>query len=153
MRNGSRGSSGGTAVALYRHVRAKLIGHGVENSADGQLVLSDKRLFLRFVALERAVREPSFEAVLARVAEIERHAAALGCRQIAFFATMYLSLSPLAPRRYHPDATDPDGRVRKCLDYDRAVGEEERLIGDWARVRYHRRAKHAFRAIHRDHRG
>ena len=140
--------TGDMAVNLYAHVKAKLIGHGVQNSGHGRLVLSDKRLFLLFVGLERAVRARSFDAVRARVDDIEHHATSLRCRHVVVFAYMYLSLSPLAPRRTYPDVAGPDGRIRKCFDYDRTVSDEERLIGDWARIWCHRYAKHCFRALY-----
>ncbi|MEH3144418.1 MAG: hypothetical protein PGN34_03510 [Methylobacterium frigidaeris] len=136
-------------AVLYEHVRAKLIRHGVENSEDGRLVLTDKRLFLRFVGLERAVRDGSFDAIRARVDNIERYANTIEHRQVTFFAYMYLSLSYLAPRRYHLSMNNSNGTIRKCLDYDREVSDEERLIGDWARILYHKFSKHYFRAIYK----
>lgn len=141
--------SSAPVAVLYDYVRAKLIRHGVENSEDGRLILADKRLFLRFVGLERAVRDGSFDAVRARVDDIERHAIAIGRRQVAFFACMYLSLSYLAPRRYHLSTANPDGTLRTCLDYDSEVSDEERLIGDWARIVYHKFSKYYLRAIYK----
>lgn len=88
----TRDPTSAPVAVLYDYVRAKLIRHGVENSEVGRLVFADKRPFLRFVGLERAVRDGSFDAVRARVDDIERHAIAIGRRQVAFFAYMYPSV-------------------------------------------------------------
>ena len=32
-------------ISIHAYVKAKLIGHGVQNSGDGRIIISDKRLF------------------------------------------------------------------------------------------------------------
>lgn len=122
--------------SIYSTVKAKLIRHGVDRMADGRLTLTDVKLFSTFVQLERVKRIASFDGVLEVCAEIEAHLARLGKRQLIVFAYMYLSFSDLTPRIHERAEVLPGGKVRKSYIFDRAISDEEMLIGLWARVEY-----------------
>lgn len=138
-------------VSIYRFVEKKLWTHGVRNSADGRLTISDKDLFLLFVRLERALRLEDFEAVQAAVAAIENRASSLGKRHIVLFAYLYLKFSDLTPRETYLDIALEGEGVRRTVDYRRQVSRAERLIGDWATDAYSRLHRSFNRALHSDH--
>ncbi|GHC09603.1 hypothetical protein GCM10007291_02280 [Gemmobacter nanjingensis] len=133
--------------SIYKTVRAKLITHGVDRTADGRLTLTDAELFSLFVQLERVKGIASFDGVLEVCAEIEAHVAHLGKRQLIVFAYMYLSFSDLAPRIHEPDEVLPDRKVRKSYVFGREVSDEEMLIGLWARVKYEAVGEHMLRLV------
>ena len=66
-----------TEVAIYQFVKEKLINHGVDKTLDGQLTLTDQKLFSLFVNLERATRESSFDAVQSASSRIEEYLSSL----------------------------------------------------------------------------
>ena len=78
----------------------------------------------------------SFDGVLEVCSEMEAHLAHLGKRQFIVFAYMYLCFSDLTPFEQKLDELLPDGKVQKSQIFRRAISEEERLIGLWARVKY-----------------
>jgi len=139
-----------TNTSIYQFVKNKLGTHGVENTKGGLLVLSDKKLFLLFVALERAVRKSSFDAVQSVVLEIENYLSTIEKRQLMVFAYMYLRFSDLTPSQSELDEQLPDGRIRKSAVFSRRVTDEEMLIGLWARVKYKQVGKELLRVVYAD---
>jgi hypothetical protein len=134
--------------SIYKTVKAKLITHGVDRTADGRLTLTDVELFSLFVQLERVKGIASFDGVLEVCTEIEARLAHLGKRQLIVFAYMYLSFSDLTPRIQEPDEVLPDRKVRKSYIFGRDVSDEERLIGLWARVKYDAVGEHMLRLVY-----
>ncbi len=134
--------------SIYKTVKAKLITHGVDRTADGRLTLTDAELFSLFVQLERAKERASFDAVLEVCAKMEAHLAHIGKRQLIVFAYMYLRFSELTPATQELDALLPDGKVRKSWIFRRPVSDEEMLIGLWARVRYDAVREHMLRLVY-----
>ena len=112
--------------------------------------MSDKKLFLLFVALERAVRKSSFDAVQSVVLEIENYLSTIEKRQLMVFAYMYLRFSDLTPSQSELDEQLPDGRIRKSAVFSRRVTDEEMLIGLWARVKYKQVGKELLRVVYAD---
>lgn len=133
-------------VSIYEHVRRKLVSHGVNSSKVGRLTLTDRRLFLDFVRLERAIRSADFDAAQGAVAAIERRANAMGKRQLLLFAYMYARFSPGTPKSTADFKLDGDG-VRIVLEYRQAVSPSERLISDWATIWYDRNSLGFSRAL------
>ncbi|GAA6180675.1 MULTISPECIES: hypothetical protein [unclassified Shimia] len=136
-----------TAIPIYKYVKDKLITHGVENTSDGQLTLSDNKLFKQFVKLERASRSGSFDAVQAAVLEIETYLLAIEKRQLMVFAYMYLRFSDFTPKLTKPDENLGDGRVGKSYEFERQVSDEEMLIGLWAKVKYEQEGEALLRVV------
>ncbi len=134
--------------SIYEAVKSKLITHGVDRTVDGRLTLNDARLFSLFVQLERVKRMGSFDGVLEACAEIEAYLALLGKRQLIVFAYMYLKFSELTPCTHELDETLPHGKVRKSGIFDRAISDEERLIGLWASVKYESVGQHLLRLVY-----
>lgn len=93
----------GHPSSIYSFVRHKLLRHGAKYTGDGELTISDKKLFLAFVRLERAVRLQDFESVRSAVAAIEARALDLQKRHLAIFAYMYLYLSDITAKHTHAD--------------------------------------------------
>lgn len=137
-----------TESSIYQRVKAKLITHGVEKTKGGRLVLSDQRLFSLFVALERAMRSNSFDAVQLATNEIDCYLASLGKRQLMAFAYLYVRFSDFTPRATLADEHLPDGKVRKCATYATNVTNEQILIGLWARVKYDEVGERLLRAVY-----
>ena len=134
--------------SIYEAVRSMLITHGADCTADGRRTLNDARLFSLFVQLERVKRIASFDGVLEVVTKIEAHIALLEKRQLIIFAYMYLKFSELTPCRHELDETLPDGKTRKSNIFDRAISDEERLIGLWASVKYEGVGEHLLRLVY-----
>lgn len=63
-------------------------------------------------------------------------------------AYMYLCFSDLTPFDQELDGLLPDGQVQKSRIFRRAVSEEERLIGLWARARYEAVGDHMLRLVY-----
>ncbi|MDF1872684.1 hypothetical protein [Vannielia sp.] len=126
-----------TEISIYQFVKEKLIIHGVENTPDGQLTLTDLKLFSLFVDLERAARESSFDAVQSASSNIEKYLSSLEKRQLIAFVYMYFRFSNFTPSRILLDEHLEDGGVRKCNEFKRQISDEEALIGLWASVKYH----------------
>ncbi|TIS98970.1 hypothetical protein [Mesorhizobium sp.] len=136
------------ASSIYRFVKQKLLSHGVRNTADGNLAITDRRLFLDFVCLERAVRLQDFATVQSAVVAIENRCLSMGKRHIVVFAYMYLRFSDATPKLTHLDIEPEEGGVRRTVDYRRRVSSTERLVGEWATVWYDRYSKSFFRALY-----
>lgn len=134
--------------SIYEAVKSKLITHGVDRTVDGRRTLNDARLFSLFVQLERVKRMASFDGVLEVCAEIEAYLTLLEKRQLIVFAYMYLSFSDLTPRKRECDVTLQDGAVRKSIIFDRAISDEEQLIGLWASVKYRSVGDHLLRQVY-----
>jgi len=122
--------------SIYHFVREKLATHGVEKTAVGALTISDQKLLLLFVELERAVREVSFDAVQSAAVEIENYLSSIDKRELMAFTYLYLKFSDFTPKLTELDEKLPDGSIRKSRVYRRNVTDEEMLIGLWARVKY-----------------
>ena len=138
----------GKTIPIYCHVKAKLLTHGVENTRDGRLTISDRRLFLCFVRIERAVRLDDFETVRRSIQHLEGYASRIGKRHLVLFAYMYLAFSDGSPWKIQRDQQLKDGVVRKTFDYRREVSPNERLIADWAKLWYLSNARRFFRALY-----
>ncbi|TIR17561.1 MAG: hypothetical protein E5X34_23335 [Mesorhizobium sp.] len=136
------------ALSIYLATRKKLISHGVKNTPDGNLTLTDKGLFLLFVRLERAQRSKSFEAVQAAVQFIESHTESIGKRYLTLFAYMYIYFSDGTPKLTELDEILEDGGVRKTKEYRRAVTDEEIVIAAWGKVQFNRYENSFFRALY-----
>ncbi|MER8365727.1 hypothetical protein [Mesorhizobium sp. M1378] len=137
-------------ASIYRFVTQKLLSHRVRDTADGNLAITDRRLFLDFVRLERAVRLEDFAIVQSAVVAIENRCLSMGKRHIAVFAYMYLRFSDAAPKFTHLDIElEEEGGIRRTVDYRRRVSSTERLVGEWAAAWYDRYSKSFFRALYR----
>ena len=134
--------------SIYKFVKQKLIGHGVDRTRDGLLAIENKELFLGFVHLERAVRIADFDAVQSRVKIIDQYACALGKRQLIVFAYMYLSFSDGSPKITHTETTTEDGTILRSVEYRRAVTSEQRLIADWGRLLFERYGDSLLRTVY-----
>lgn len=133
---------------IYNYTRQKLITHGVENSKDGRLLLSDRTLFLLFVGLERARQSKDFETVQKAYDKIESYVTALGKRHLVIFALLYLRFSDASPGSTGLDEDLKDGAVNKTYEYRRPVTDDEVAISAWAVAKYNRYEKSFFRALH-----
>jgi uncharacterized membrane protein len=136
------------ALSIYLATRKKLISHGVKNTPDGNLTLTDKGLFLLFVRLERAQRSKSFEAVQAAVQAIESYTQSIGKQYLTLFAYMYIYFSDGTPKLTKFDEILEDGGVRKTKEYRRAVTDEEIVISAWAALKFNRYRDSFFRALY-----
>lgn len=123
-------------MSIYEFVVEKLKTHGVERSKRGSRVLQDQKLLLMFVDLERAVRNRSFDAVLAAASSIEEFLEAMDERPLLAFVYMYLGFSDLTPKMTEADRELSDGRIQKTYIFAKQITDEERLIGLWAKVKY-----------------
>ncbi len=137
-----------TTESIYQFVKDKLATLGVEKTEDGLLTLSDQRLFLLFVELERAARQGSFDAVQVAALKIENYLISIEKRQLMAFAYMYLRFSEFTPKRTRADEHLPDGCVRKSKDFPRQVSDEEMLIGLWARVKFDQAGEKFLRVVY-----
>jgi hypothetical protein len=124
--------------SIYQFTKDKLLAHGVNNTDDGSLTLTDKALFLKFVKLERTVRLGDFDCVQAVVQNIKDYTEDIEKRHLVAFAYMYLYFSEGTPKLTHTDEQLQGGAVRKSMEHTRDVTPNERLIADWARIWYHR---------------
>ncbi|RUU53350.1 hypothetical protein [Mesorhizobium sp. M2C.T.Ca.TU.002.02.1.1] len=136
------------ALSIYLATRKKLVSHGVRDTRDGNLTLTDRDLFVRFVKLERAQRLKSFEAVQAAVQSIEAYTNSIGKRYLALFAYMYLRFSDGTPKMTEADEALESGGVRKIKEYRRAVTDEEIVIAAWGTVQFNRYENGFFRALY-----
>jgi hypothetical protein len=134
--------------SIYIFVKNKLLTHGAQYTKNGALTITDKRLFLHFVRLERAVRLEDFAAVQLSVEAIERITLLMGKQSLALFAYMYLYFSDANVKITHADIALDEGMIRKTFDYRRKVSSAERLIADWAGVWYERYSKSFSRALY-----
>ena len=140
------------ASSIYHFVKQKLLSHGVRNTADGTLAITDRRLFLDFVRLERAVRLDDFATVQSAVAMLEERCLSMGKRHISLFAYMYLKFSDTSPKFTHLDFDLEEGGVRRTVDYRRRTSSTERLIYEWADAWCDRYSKSFFRALYESNR-
>ncbi|MBR9844173.1 MAG: hypothetical protein GYB25_13515 [Rhodobacteraceae bacterium] len=122
-------------TSIYQFVKEKLITHGVKNTNDGLLTLTDQKLFSLFVDLERAKRNKSFDAVQSASLDIEKYLISLKKRQLLAFVYLYLRFSDLTPERTELDELLPDGKIRKSSVFSNKLTDEEMLIGLWAKVK------------------
>ena len=135
--------------SIYQYVREKLKVHGVEKTKGGRLILSDKELFSLFVALERAKRNSSFDAVQSAADKIESHLISLGKKELIAFAYLYIRFSDFTPKKLEPDELLPDGHLRKSAIFATDVTNEQMLIGLWARVKYDAVGEKFLQAVYR----
>lgn len=134
--------------SIYKFVKSKLLGHGVRNTSDGQIIITDRALFLDFVRLERAVRLQDLNAVQSAVRLIEIRTSAMSKRHLLLFAYMYLRFSDGNPYVTHPDIVLAGGEIRRTVDYRRKVSQAERLICEWADDWCNRYSESYFRALY-----
>ena len=85
-------------MSIYEFTKQKLITHGVQKHQTAILVLTDKRLFLLFVKLERARRLADFGIIHARVDDIDSHTKTMGKPYLVIYAYMYIDFSKFTPR-------------------------------------------------------
>ncbi len=135
-------------TSIYQFVKDKLITHGVKNTHDGLLILTDEKLFSLFVDLERAKRKSSFDAVQSVSIDIEKYLISLKKRQILAFVYLYLRFSDLTPERAELDEQLPDGKIRKSSVFSNKLTDEEMLIGLWAKVKYDQLGKGLLRIVY-----
>ena len=83
----------------------------MNKSTRGKIVLSNKKLFLLFVKLERARRLADFLYVQKCVHEIEQYTHSIHQQSLAVFAYMYLELG--SAKKSEIDEEMEDGRLRK----------------------------------------
>lgn len=134
--------------SIYAVVKRNLKSLRVQNFSDGRLTIEDKRLFLDFVRLERAIRLSDFDAVQSAVEAIRDRTTLMGKRHVLVFAYMYARFSDATPKYTHSDIPLDGGGIRRTLDYRREVSPTDRLIGDWASVWYERYSQSFFRALY-----
>jgi len=134
--------------SIYQFVKQKLLNHGVDQTPDGLITLTDKPLFLAFVRLERAVRIADFDAVQSAAKRIAERSETLGKRHLIVFSYMYLRFADGTPNVTHADVRKADGGVVRSVEYRRPVTPGERLIADWGRLRDQCYGKHLLRAVY-----
>ena len=122
----------GMPLPLYKFVREKLVSHGVDRSPDGQITISDKHVFLRFVRLERAIRTSDFTAAQVALNDLEAYLILLGKRHVIVFAYMYLEFSTGGPKRTR-ETQNEDGGVLRSIEYRCPTTLDQRIIADWGR--------------------
>lgn len=141
-------------MSIYEFTKRKLISHGVQNTDDGKLTLSDKALFLLFVKLERARQTSDFEAIRLAVSRIENHVKEIGKHHLVLFGYMYIRFSTFTPKQLKYDYPSDKPGVTYSKYYERDLSGEEIAIGEWALAMCHRYERSMFRAIYgskRDH--
>lgn len=136
--------------SIYKFVRNKLVTHGVQKTEDGLLTLNDKNLFILFVNLERTKRDANFDGVQSAANAIEKHLVSINKKQLMAFVYLYLRFSDFTPKRTELDEYLADGSVRKSNIFERAVSDEEMLIGLWATVKYDQQGETFLRAVYAD---
>ncbi|MBA8835207.1 hypothetical protein GGE39_005171 [Rhizobium leguminosarum] len=139
-------------MSIYTFTRQKLQTHGVQDSPDGRIVLSDKRLFLLFVRLERARRLADICIIQSNVEQIALYCKSIGKPHLSIFAYMYILFSDFTPKFTHLGELLPDTLVRYKKDYERSVSQEEIAIGEWALAMYEKYERHFFSAVYRSSR-
>ncbi len=112
------------------------------------ITIVNKRVFLDFVRLERAVRRADFDAVQSAVNKIDERAVSLGKRHLVVFAYMYLYFSDGTSRNTHVDIQMKDSGILRSVEYRRAVTSEERLIADWGRIQFEQFGKSFLQAVY-----
>lgn len=135
-------------TSIYQFVKEKLITHGVKNTNDGLVTLTDQKLFSLFVDLERAKRNNSFDAVQSASLDIEKYLISLKKRQLLAFVYLYLRFSDLTPERTELDELLPDGKIRKSSVFSNKLTDEEMLIGLWAKVKYDQLGERLLRIVY-----
>lgn len=135
-------------MSIYEFTKQKLYTHGVQNSANGRVILNDKRLFLLFVKLERARRLADFCSVHSCVEEIGAYTKKIGKGHLLIFAFLYIEFTDLTPRVTQRSIQLENGDVRYTKDYERALSQSEIAIGEWATAMYARYERYFFRAIY-----
>lgn len=130
--------------AIYQDTREKLMHHGVCETSAGRLILADATLFLKFVQLERAVRQDDFDHVQTAMRALETHACMIGKRQLLVYAYLYL-MFPKTPEnrqqaQHHPVSENgaPDNA---------AITADSTLIRSWAQRQFDRYGPAFFRAL------
>jgi hypothetical protein len=98
--------------------------------------LTDRRLLLLSVKIERAKRQANFFGILEIVEEMEAYLKSIGKRQLIVFVYTYLKFSDFGPKLRELDEDRPNGRVRKACIFNRHVSDEGILIGLWAGVKF-----------------
>lgn len=135
-------------MSIYETTKQKLITHGVQRTDDGSLTLRDKKLFLLFVALERARQLKDFDAILRAVARIDDYLRQIGKRHLLLFAYMYIRFSEFTPKRHEMESVQESGEIRHIKSYAKKLSQEEIAIGEWALAMYDRYEQTFFRAIY-----
>ena len=133
-------------TSIYQYTKDKLLTHGIHNTADGKLCLNDKKLFLKFVNLERAVRLNDFDNVQNAVQNIRKYAENIGRPHLVYFAYMYLKF--LFGSKQHIDQHLANGCFRRTVDYQKEVTPTEILISEWASLWYERFAPSYVRVLY-----
>ncbi|WFU06281.1 hypothetical protein QA648_24520 (plasmid) [Rhizobium sp. CB3171] len=136
-------------MSIYEFTRKKLKTHGVQNSHDGRIIFSDKRLFLMFVRLERARRFEDIVIVQKAVNEIASYCKSIGKPHLIIFSFMYLRFSDLTPHITHRGEVLSDGDIRYVKDYTRRLSQEEVAIGEWALSMFEKYERFFLRVIAR----
>ncbi len=135
-------------MSIYAFTKEKLLTHGVQNSANGRVILNDKRLFLLFVKLERARRLADFNAVHSSVEEIASYTKKIGKVHLLMFAFLYMRFTEMTPRVIHRREQLDNGDVRYIKDYGHVLSQQQIAIGEWATAMYAKYERHFFRAIY-----
>lgn len=137
-------------ASIYQFVKDKLITHGVENTKGGLLILSDQKLLLLFVKLERAVRDSSFDASVSAALEIENYLISIEKQQLMAFTYLYLMFSDITSKLTELDKQLPEVTIQESKVVLRNVTNEETLIRLWGQVKYEQIGERLLEVVYAD---
>ena len=135
-------------MSIYAHTKCRLQSHSVEKTADGRLTLSDHRLFLLFVNLERGVRAKDFAYAQSAVDALKVYLEGINKRHLLVFAYMYLGFSFGGSSLQIENG--PEGKMTRTKTFQRHLCEDEILIKEWAWLMFKRcERQHFFSIVYR----
>ncbi len=137
------------SMSIYSFTKQRLINLGVDSTAVTVLTLTNKKLFLLFVNLERACRSKDFDSVYNRVREIDEYTKTIGKRELLYFAYRYLRFTGNMSIKY--EILPPTGRlpagIKYEFEYRPAVDLRDIALVEWAQDMADRHSKHFWRAL------
>lgn len=135
------------SVSIYAFVREKLVSHGAKKSPDGQITIANKRAFLHFVRLERAVRNSDFDAAQSALHATEAYLNLLGKRHLIVFAYLYLKFTAGGPKRTQEIKLE-GGSILRSVEYRYAATSEQRIIAELGALYFERSGKAMLRIVY-----
>ncbi len=134
--------------SIYKFTKQKLCTHGVTKNNESQILLTDQKLFLLFVKLERARRLNCFDTVQFSVSQIERYLIEIEKRHLIIFAYAYLYFTDGSPNVIERDQKLDNGYIRRSLVFRKKVTETEVIIAAWGGLKYQQNSYYCFKIIY-----
>ncbi|GEM_PF-5297149 len=134
-------------MSIYVTTRNNLIKNGVEQTKAGRTILLDRKLFLYFVNIERALRPADFELIQKCIVEMQIYLNVINKPQLIMFAYRYIIHHGIHHKGVEQKELE-NGWFSYGMVYSHKPTKDERAIYTWITYLYDRYHRHYERSIY-----